>query len=61
MHRAMAVHSTVLMTVTSFRDSCLEMGVLWSSGDRDDAKRFLVQLGIAYWHSSGSLELVRHR
>lgn len=42
-----------------FRDSCLETGVLWGSGDRYDAQRFLIQLGIAYRHSSGSIELLR--
>jgi hypothetical protein len=42
-----------------FRDRCLETGVLWGCGDRYDAQRFPIQLGIAYRHSSGTIELLR--
>jgi hypothetical protein len=42
-----------------FRDDCFRTGVLWGAGDRHDAQRFLIQLGIAYRHSSGSIELLR--
>ena len=42
-----------------FRDSCLETVVLWGSGDRYDAWRFLIQLGIAYGCPSGSIGLLR--